>query len=442
MWRYRSRATITNQVTFTRRHQELVFLFYAVYFIDIASSARTRELINLCTRFVQTTATTMWAAIAELLRVLFFYGVFQFAYQCAQPWSAHRVNVFRTQLQPGQNRIHEWPGKYVSFIHAVWATSVGLGYACNLKEWADVELIVTATSGFLLFEAIRCQRMYNDCRRVHAERREELVMRQYHQMRTQHSSWSRSTLYRNGSAVAADDEAKEIAIVRLPDPKQMWFHHLVTILSLYGFGMNELVQNSVILSYLCGETAIVFQHLLWFVRTMCAERQRTPSFAVWFTVATVLHVLTTLVYLLLRIGLFLFMGVKSILPNLCWTQLSSLCIGLALIVLFVQNVYWCWLICKNGEAFAFCSVKSFDIHLNPNPDSGRRVRARDSPDPRSLHHPERTRRKRQLARRATTTTDVDCEDPDDPETVQLRYRQRLATDGADETGGPILHATI
>lgn len=359
---------------------------------------------------------SLWSCLSELFRILFYYWCFNLAYKYAQPWSATHVNVFRQQqLKPGtNNKQHEWPGKYVSFVHAAWATYVCVGYATNLKEWDSVEQIVTVTAGFLLFEAVRVQRMYNDCRSVHSERRIELMR----QERRRHKSGG-------GGIDRHRNHNNEIAVVKLPDPTHTWFHHSVTLLALYGVGMNETARNSVVLSYITGEIAILFQHLLWFARAACADRQHARSFPLWFALATVLHVITGVIYTFVRLPTFGYFGVKFILPNTHWLYPVPLVIPLALIALFVLNCYWCWLLVRNGESFAFCSIKSFDIQLQQPND--KRMRPHDK------EHNSNVKRRRRRESDDDDTMEYAHDQNNDPD------RRRRRTD--DDQSGPIIHAT-
>lgn len=318
----------------------------------------------------------MWPFILELGRIVIYYHLFQGLYRLCLPWTLRESNerdannynnnhnnnnedehshgdhdVFVLQQQEAHRKIHEWPNKYITLFYALVCAWVGVGFALNVQELSGVYAMRPFVAGFLLFEAVRIQRILFDCQNVHSDRRCEELLRNKHGLRSKQGVWREETSL-----------PTEVRTVSLPNPGEVWLHHVGTILTIYGFfHLAEEAVSSVLCSYLFGEVAIVLQTLLWFVRQEVQAHRHTRFYGPLMLVATALHILTSLLFIGARLVLFGYSGYKVILPKLThWLSAP------VLLYLLWKNILWTIQIVKNGEAMACCSIRNFEFNVLQN----------------------------------------------------------------------------
>ena len=309
----------------------------------------------------------LWWWFIEVIWIIIYYYLFRFIYQLCRPWSAENTNIFRMQLQPGQNKTHQWPMKYTGLFYSLWAAKVGLGFALNLQEWNHVFNLRTVTTSYMIWDIYQIQKAWRDCQEVHSEKRVETILREKYGYRTRNSQWDNYSLFSLSSlSSASNTNNNNNSNVHLPNLTEMIFHHFFTVLTIYGFGLTDYAQNQLLLAYLIGAGALIPQYILWFIRQECSIHRNAVKFPLIFACAAMIHIIAVVFYIF-RLMIFLYCGWDVIFNGgINWWNLFSMIMGVALILLFFQNLLWCKQMILNGESFAFCNVKHFEISVPTN----------------------------------------------------------------------------
>jgi len=200
-------------------------------------------------------------------------------------------------LHSGQalSDMRDYSGKMVGMIHAILTTLFGFGYMFYMVTDADIERIRIISTAYLLYDTYICY-----------------------------------------------IRAKETSPTNINSPVAVAFHHILTIMFMYGFYFNGSIYGCV--AFYIGELPIVFLNLSWFYYYMSGSASNQME---------ICNILCTLTYFLCRMIAFPIFFLFVLRNDL------SFSIGTIFFIPMLISVYG-----LNGMWFYKLLKRSFNVSVN------------------------------------------------------------------------------
>jgi hypothetical protein len=249
-----------------------------------------------------------------LLFYWFFYAIY---HRMAQTFGNQFINL------KSKPHLLEMPQRVFRFVHVLICSAIFMGICSGLLGHSLYLTRIFCTS-FFLFDGILVTQLWFEYKQA-------------------------PNLIKKLQLCCEDDSNANIPKtkdkIKIQNPTYNWFHHILTMFAFYG--VSQTNRTNVLMTYMCGELALIFYNVTWFcckcewIRENITER-RIKSLQLW----------TCMSYGLFRIFAFFVMGMCYIIPALMWSNISNCLFSSIMMFIFcsiwAMNVGWWLELCKTS----------------------------------------------------------------------------------------------